>query len=323
MYDLIQCSEDFFCAVYSRNSWPTSSNIYVIVDTDGLTLIDTGINNSDCFSGLSACLEKTGHGIEDIHTIILTHGHPDHVGGTNAICERANPRIFIPEASLPEAVDPAQQDYYCLPSVVRTVAPRLSHFDILDNFHRTCGVWKLDATRLTVIRDEEKIKLGRYIFQALHTPGHDIGLMCFYESNHKILLSSDFLRSTGPGSALPWYTSTAGGVDAYLKSLERICTLEVHKIFPAHGATNGSFCAMLENTRDVILGRESTIISLLREGPKTCEQLDAQLYRPIVLDLCPWYSTVTEAHLSKLERLGYIKRSGLDYYLVMAVDVRV
>jgi glyoxylase-like metal-dependent hydrolase (beta-lactamase superfamily II) len=313
LYDLVQIYDDFFCAGYLGNSWPTSSNIYVISDHDGLTLIDTGIDNSDCLSGLSSSLEKIGRRIEDVHTIILTHGHPDHIGGTNAICRRASPRVFLPEASLPEAVDPVQQDYYCLPPEVRAVAPRMHHFDILDNFRRTCGSWELDAPRPTVIRDGERIQIGRYVFQALHTPGHDIGLMCFYEPTAKIFISGDLLRSTGPGSALPWYTSTAGGVEAYLHSLERICGLEVQAIFPAHGTLDGAFDAIVKKTRDVILGRESKILSLLRQGPKTCEQLDSHLYRAVVLDLCPWYSTVTESHLSRLESAGTVKHNRLNY----------
>jgi glyoxylase-like metal-dependent hydrolase (beta-lactamase superfamily II) len=315
LYELVQLNEDLFCAVYSGSSWPTSSNIYIIADTDGLALIDAGTDNPDCFAGLEAVLKSMERTIEDVHTILLTHGHPDHIGGTNAICERVHARVRLPELCLPEAVDTAKQDFYCLPPDVRAVAPRMRHFDIIDNFHQTCGLWELDANRITPIRNGEEIRLGRYAFRSLHTPGHDIGLMCFYEPELNIICTGDLLRSTGPGSALPWYTSTAGGVDAYLESLDRICGLDVKTTLPAHGSIDGVFQTMVRDTRDVIVKRESTILSLLSKGPKTCEQLDAELYRPVVLKLCPWFSTVTESHLSRLEREGIVMRSGLEYRL--------
>jgi glyoxylase-like metal-dependent hydrolase (beta-lactamase superfamily II) len=280
-----------------------------------LSLIDAGIDNPACFLALSSCLQKIGRRIEDIHTVLLTHGHPDHVGGTNRILQTAAPRILIPENSIPEAVDLAKQDFYCLPPQVREISACMREFDILENFSRTCGSWLLSRSALTGIHDGQEIKLGRYVFRGIHTPGHDVGLMCFYEPEQKILVSGDLLRSSGPGSALPWYTSTAGGVEAYLASLERIEELVVQTLLPAHGAPTGAFEEMVQKTKDVILERETTILSLLSDGPKTCEQLDGHLYRPIVLEICPWYSTVTESHLSALEKAGRVKRNGFEYSL--------
>lgn len=315
MYELIRIQDDFHCLSSLGGSWPTSSNVYAITDADGVSLFDTGIDNPDCFAGLCSCLEKAGRHIEDVHTIVLTHGHPDHVGGTAAICRRANPRVLIPERSIAEAVDPVQQDYFCLPPQARAIAPRLRDFDILDNFRRTCGDWSLESVRLTPIRDDDTVKAGRYAFRAVHTPGHDVGLICLYEPDAKILLTGDLLRSTGAGGALPWYTSTAGGVDAYLNSLERVAALDVRRTLPAHGAVDGNFVEMVGKTREIILGRESAILSLLRAGPRTCEELDAELYRPIVLQLCPWFSTVTESPLSRLEKAGAVRRSGFTFAL--------
>jgi glyoxylase-like metal-dependent hydrolase (beta-lactamase superfamily II) len=315
MYALTKLDEDFFCAAYMGSSWPTSSNIFIIADADGIALIDTGIDNPECFSSLSSCLEETGHSLEDIHTILLTHGHPDHIGGTSAICRHSAPRILLSEASIPEAVDLQQQDYYCLPPQVRNVAPTMRHFDLMDNFRRTCGSWELKDLLLTGIREGAVIKIGRYALQAIHTPGHDIGLTCFYDAEHRILFTGDLLRSNGAGSALPWYTSTAGGVDPYFKSLERLDSLDVRDAFTAHGPVKNDFRAMLKDTREIILGREAAILSMLKQGPKSCEELDAHLYRSIVLKLCPWFSTVTEAHLSRLERLGIVKRQEMNYAL--------
>jgi glyoxylase-like metal-dependent hydrolase (beta-lactamase superfamily II) len=315
MYDIIHLKEDLFCIAFQGNSWPTSSNIYAILDSEGLTLIDAGIDNAECYSALSSCLETVGQGIDAIHTIILTHGHPDHVGGANAICRAVRPRVFIPERSLAEAIDVAAQDYYCLPSETRDIAPRMKNFDLMENFSRTCGSWMLDEELLTPIHENEEIMAGRYALRAIYAPGHDIGLMCFHECSAKFVFTGDLLRSKGSGSALPWYTSTAGGVNAYRKSLDRIGALDARTAFPAHGAAGEDFDNAVRSTKDAIEHREKTILSLLASGPQTCEQLDAHLYRPVVLDICPWYSTVTESHLSSLEIAGVVRRAGLHFCL--------
>lgn len=315
MYNLVEICEDLYCACYSGIAWPTSSNIFIVTDSCGATLIDAGLDNHGCFEALQSCLRQLDRRIEDVHTVAFTHGHPDHIGGVNAICRRTEPHILIPEECIAEAVDPAQQDYYCIPPRVRAIAPTMTDFDIIGNFNRTCGDWLVDHELLTGMREGETVLAGRYTFQTIRTPGHDIGLTCLYEPDAKIIITGDLLRVNGAGTALPWYTSTAGGAAKYLASLNRIKSLEVDITLPAHGVLTASFTDLVHETENIIHGRESAILSLLETGPKSCEELDAHLYRPRILELCPWFSTVTESHLAKLEQEGRVTCEGRNFTL--------
>lgn len=315
MYEMCEIRRQFYFLRYTGRSWPTSSNIFLIKDKDGLNLIDTGLNKKDVFQGLSNCLRQGGYDVSDVHTVILTHGHTDHIAGLNVINESNSPRVFLPKECIPEASDPGAQEEAVLPRRVREVAPRLRDYDILNEFSKSCGDWILKDIRLLSIEDKDEIKLGQYTFQAICTPGHDIGLMVFFSPEMNLLLSTDLLRATIPGNALPWYSTTGGGVTAYLCGLDRIAKLRIDKAFPSHGTLSGIVEEQILNTRNIILDREARIIDSLKKAPKTCEQLDLVLFSSLTLKLCPWFSSTTEAHLQRLEIEGQVKKEGLEYRL--------
>ena len=59
---------------------PPSVNAYVIEGGEGLTLIDCGTDWPDGFETLTAGLTALGMNPGGIHTLVVTHLHPDHVG---------------------------------------------------------------------------------------------------------------------------------------------------------------------------------------------------------------------------------------------------
>lgn len=301
MYQAHKLDDDLYFLHFTRKSWPTGSNIFVIPDENGLNVIDTGLNEEASFEGFQKCLKGMGYSVSDIHTIYLTHGHTDHIAGVNLITDYCNPKIYLSEKSIPEAFDPAMQDHYCLPESVRKIVPELRDFDILANFEKSCGKWWLEDIDVTPIRGGDRLNIGKYTFTTILVPGHDIGLLVFYEPSLKLLLSTDLFKSSGPGSALPWYTSTAGGVSEYLKSLQRVETLDVAQVFPSHGFIRNGFSEAVRTTRAEIMNREKTILLALRDGKKTCRQLDKLLFGDFLLNICPWFSTITESHLVFLE----------------------
>ena len=69
----------------------------LLVKTDHhVVLIDTGLGSGQAYGGnLLPALEKEGISANDIDTVILTHGHPDHIGGS--VTE--NGEITFPKAT--------------------------------------------------------------------------------------------------------------------------------------------------------------------------------------------------------------------------------
>ena len=310
MYSISPIKDDFYFLQYDGKRWPTAANTWLIKDPDGLILIDTGLNSEACFGGLTARIEEIGHRISDIHTILLTHGHTDHIAGVNAIFEHTSPRIYLSQNCIAEATDPAMQERNILPPEVRAIVPALRDYDVLENFQQTCGEWRLNTNDLLPIEDGAELRFGRYLLEAIETPGHNLGLMVFHEPTLKLMLTTDLFRSSGPGSALPWYSTNSGGVARYFESLDRIKDIDITIAYPSHGAPIEDFRAALELTRAVLVERDGKILHELSSGGKRCAELDAELFSERLLAYCPWYSTVTHAHLARLQAQGAVRQEG-------------
>jgi glyoxylase-like metal-dependent hydrolase (beta-lactamase superfamily II) len=67
------------------DSWGSYNNCYALVENQGLTLVDTG--KSDHAGLLPAALAEFGYVPGDVRTVLATHGHHDHIGGSSLFPE--------------------------------------------------------------------------------------------------------------------------------------------------------------------------------------------------------------------------------------------
>ena len=95
--------------------------------------------------------------------ILLTHGHPDHTGGT---------KILRNELGVPVMIHPKDSQMLRLIGI-ETADKYLVHGEFLD--------------------------LGRIRFVVIHTPGHTPGSVCIYFSEQNVLFSGDTLFKGGVG----------------------------------------------------------------------------------------------------------------------------
>jgi hypothetical protein len=120
-----------------------------------------------------------------------------------------------------------------------------------------------------------------------------------------MLFVGDLLRCSGTG--LPWYSYTAGGIEAYLESLATIEKLKVELVLPSHGLMDKTFEDSISETRNIILNRQDAILETLTSGAKSFKELDRTICPEWMWGMCPWVSSITEAHLLKLEREGMVR----------------
>ena len=97
------------------------------------------------------------------------------------------------------------------------------------------------------------IDIGGRQIEALHTPGHAPGHLCFWEKENGYLFTGDLVYKD---VLFAYYPST--DPEAYLASLEKIAALPVKKVFPAHHS--------LEIQPDILIRMREALRRLKAEG---------------------------------------------------------
>lgn len=173
----------------------------VISDGKEHVLVDTGAGNLAPTTGrLVPNLEAEGISPEDIDIVIITHGHPDHIGG-NVDSEG---RPAFPNAKY--VMWKEEWDFW-------TSDPDLSGLKIDD--HGKEILTKVAQNSLHPIRDqvklierEEEIKPGIYAVPAPgHTPGHMV--VAVFSDDTQLLHVSDMVLHPIHLEQPKWYSSVA------------------------------------------------------------------------------------------------------------------
>jgi glyoxylase-like metal-dependent hydrolase (beta-lactamase superfamily II) len=64
-------------------------NMYGLVDDRGLAVVDPGLPGPQSWKALKARLRSAGFRMRDVHTVIVTHSHPDHFGGAGRVAKES------------------------------------------------------------------------------------------------------------------------------------------------------------------------------------------------------------------------------------------
>ena len=78
---------------------PGLVNTYLLQTAGGLTLIDTGFPRD--IAKIIRGIVASGHQPRDVHHILVTHAHPDHIGGAAALREATGARVYAYEIDAP------------------------------------------------------------------------------------------------------------------------------------------------------------------------------------------------------------------------------
>ena len=296
-------------------NWPNPANIFLIPDENGFALVDVGCGGASGIAYLQKGLCHWKLNIEQLHTVVLSHAHPDHMGAMWWILEKTNPKVFIHHLDVGPALDPLklEETFDVLLAKHRWAESvgddAFQNFELL-RFFEDSGCSMSAAGDLHEIREGDILQLGDFEFDIVHTPGHSPGHVSLYESKKQLLLAGDLV-----GKSPAWYVPAAGGVIAYLESLAKLEALNAATLLPAHGVMIVNANEAIQGVRKKLLQRESFLIESLQGGPKQFMELIQTLIENTLLHFFPGCGII-ESHLIKLEKEGLIKRQGQQISLV-------
>jgi len=201
-----------------------TSNAYVVVSGDALTLIDTGTGRDVAL--IVAEIEQRGHVLSELGSIILTHAHSDHRGGVGELVRRTGTRVLAHREEVPYL-----QRSKSLPSgsAFGRVLSRLEE--------RVSGsAHAIEVTRPLDDGDVLDVLGG---LRVIHTPGHTPGSICLYQEEWQVLFCGDLLFNGNPfthrgGLRFP-PRLFSGDAPALVRSAQRLSSLMVRVLCVGHG----------------------------------------------------------------------------------------
>lgn len=182
---------------------------HLIDDADGLTIVDASLPGAG--RKIVRQLEQSGRKAGDVKHILITHAHPDHVGGLPELQRLTGAEVICHELEKPVVEGSA-------PIIRPPTGPLANSKQIMPG---------TPVTR--TVADGEMI--GGW--QAVFTPGHAPGHLAFWSAATGVLLAGDVLFNVF-GLTLPPAMLTVD-MDEDRRSVAKLAALEPSIICFGHG----------------------------------------------------------------------------------------
>jgi glyoxylase-like metal-dependent hydrolase (beta-lactamase superfamily II) len=215
-----------------------SVNFYLVEDRDGITVVDAGL--PAFWPSLLAAVEAAGCKLTDIRAVLITHGHPDHIGFAERLRVEAGADIWVHQADAPMLAEPDKPYKHWKPErnllsyAWRRPTALRGPLHLVRN-----GGLRVPATQHVRTFDSATVLDVPGRPTAVPVPGHTNGSAVYLFENHDILFTGDAIVTqdfstglTGPGLISAAFTQSTAEA---LRSLRTLADLSAGLMLTGHG----------------------------------------------------------------------------------------
>lgn len=285
-------------------------NCYLCRDSDGWSVIDTGVNWPQALAAWDRAFDELGIGYHDIHRIFVTHFHPDHFGLAGHMQAMSGAPVYMAreEARLAEIVFEASgYQFQLLGEMFRRHGMPAEQADRVAS--QALDVLAMTLPHPTVSSIEEgDVRLGGRRYLVTYMPGHSDAHTCFYGLENRILLAGDHLLVKITPNIGLWPRCNQNPLGSYLSSLHKVARLEVDTVLPGHRALitdmRGRVGELLRHHEE-----RAALAYHLADGGCTAHEISLGIFPdPLSLHEQRFALAETVAHLEWLVSQGRVER---------------
>ena len=233
---------------------------------------------------------------EEVTHILITHTHIDHSPATRAVKEATGAAVYAfgPHPADPnESTDqeqPDEDDSEKSGDLEFSPDETVIHGDVINVGDHASSSASDPVTNWT--------------FECFHTPGHISNHICFALREEQALFTGDHIMGWSSTVIPP----PNGNLADYLSSLELLLPRNDQTYWPTHGPPvslnpQTFAAALLQHRHD----RTNQILACLTEGPKTIDQLVADIYSDKPKELHKPAAQSVKAHLIHLTETAQVR----------------
>ena len=305
-------------------------NCYVLEDERGVAVVDPGLPGRGTLKVLTKRLASAGIPLARVHTVVITHSHPDHFGGAGWIRNETGAEIITHRrfSMIWDRAEPPDVDVEELAELPRFPwdPPPWGGEGYPFPFRRRMRIRvsrrlpRLFRTPVPTVRveDGQPIRLAGREWVSLHTPGHTEDHLCLFDPTERVMLSGDHV--------LPTITPHIGGFNpsgdpllAFFESLDKVAAAgpDVSIVLPAHGHPFDDLAGRAKAIKEHHVERLEVLRRAADEigRPARVQELSTHLFSQRAQGSMA--DSETFAHLEHLRRAGEFERreaaSGYEY----------
>jgi glyoxylase-like metal-dependent hydrolase (beta-lactamase superfamily II) len=284
-------------------------SVYLVEGADGWTLVDTGYDYPPTYEVWEREAAATGCDLStDVTRIVVTHFHPDHLGGARWLQERSGAPVYMLEDEIPfsrRLWGSLEGQKALLEYLIRNGMPGKMAGPAAVELRSGLPL----PEEMLPLRPGETFPLGGGAAHVIHAPGHADNQFVLHDEARGILFAADhLLLEIAPNVGL-WPESEPHPLARYIKSLDRLRGLGADLILPGHGPVFHDLDGRIEEIMVHHAERLDAMHAALDDGPKTPYEASRTVFRgAITLRQRCLALAETLAHLDHLVLEGWVER---------------
>jgi glyoxylase-like metal-dependent hydrolase (beta-lactamase superfamily II) len=292
-------------------------NCYLLRDSDGWTVLDTGLNRPEIYAGWQSAFAGLGIAPSAIRRIIVTHMHPDHIGLAGRLQQETGATVLLSpgEWEIAQATwAPNPQREAIVTAYLRRVgAPPTVGAIVEEQEQKLRQMTQPLPVDVHLLRPGDAITLAERRWEILHAPGHAEGQIIFYTAADRLLLCGDHVLQRITPNIGYWPLSQPNPLGRYLASLRSLLALDVTLALPGH---HGAITDWQGRLRDLLVHHDARLEVAFNAAAQGATALEAS-YRIFNFDRFSPHEVrfaVAEAlaHLEHLVDAGRLARGEKD-----------